>query len=296
MALVGVTSAVAQIVVPMSASLATDENRGRVVGTVMSGLLIGILGARTLSGLVAEIGGWRAVFGMGAVVMLVLAVVVRLVLPAVPAPAPDKTYPSLLGSVLALIRDDPVLRVRMALAAVGFGCFSVLWTAVSFLLAAPPYSYGPATIGLFGLAGLAGALAAPLAGRLADRGHALRTVTLGLITLAVSWAFLGLGGTSLAALIAGIVLLDLAQQSLQISHQSAIYARHPQARSRVTTAFVTSAFAGGAVGSAGASTLYVVGGWTGACIFGAVIALIGIGTWVLAHRRGIASPDAPLPA
>ncbi|TCK26429.1 MFS transporter [Pseudonocardia endophytica] len=293
-ALVGVTSAVAQIVVPMSASLADDESRGRVVGTVMSGLLIGILGARTLAGFVAELGGWRAVFGLGAALMLVLAVVVRLVLPLVPAPAPDTSYPRLLGTVLALIRDDPVLRVRMALAAVGFACFSVLWTAVSFLLAAPPYVYGPATIGLFGLAGLAGALAAPLAGRLADRGHALRTVTVGLVTLAVSWAFLGLGGVSLAALLAGIVLLDLAQQSLQISHQSAIYARHPQARSRVTTAFVTSAFAGGAVGSAAASTLYVVAGWVGVCVLGGVIALIGTGIWVLAHVRGIASPDAPL--
>lgn len=293
LALVGVTSAVAQIVVPMAASLADDETRGRVVGTVMSGLLIGILGARTLSGFVAELGGWRAVFGLAAALMLVLAVVVRLVLPAVPAPAPDTRYPRLLGTVLALIRDDPVLRVRMALAAVGFACFSALWTAVSFLLAAPPYSYGPATIGLFGLAGLAGALAAPLAGRLADRGHALRTVTVGLVTLAVSWGFLGLGGVSVLSLVAGIVLLDLAQQSLQISHQSAIYARHPQARSRVTTAFVTSAFAGGAVGSAAASTLYPVGGWVGVCVLGGVIALVGSGTWVLAHVRGIASPDAP---
>ncbi len=293
-ALVGVTSAVAQIVVPMSASLADDETRGRVVGTVMSGLLIGILGARTLAGFVAELGGWRAVFGLAAALMLVLAVVVRLVLPAVPAPAPDTAYPRLLGTVLGLIRDDPVLRVRMALAAVGFACFSALWTAVSFLLATPPYSYGPATIGLFGLAGLAGALAAPLAGRLADRGHALRTVTVGLVTLAVSWAFLGLGGVSLVALVAGIVLLDLAQQSLQISHQSAIYARHPQARSRVTTAFVTSAFAGGAVGSAAASMLYPAAGWAGVCVLGGVIALIGAGTWVLAHVRGIASQDAPL--
>lgn len=305
-ALVGVTSAVAQVVVPMAASLAGDASRGRVVGTVMSGLLIGILGARTLAGFVAEIGGWRAVFGMGAVVMLVLAVVVRLVLPVVPAPAPDKAYPSLLASVLALVRDDPVLRVRMALAAVGFGCFSALWTGVSFLLAAPPYAYGPATIGLFGLAGLAGALAAPLAGRMADRGHALRTVTFGLVTLAISWAFLGLGGReelaerapalSLAALLAGIVLLDLAQQSLQISHQSAIYARHPDARSRVTTAFITSAFAGGAIGSAGTSALYPAGGWVAVCAFGAAVAVLGVGIWVHAHRRGIASPADPVPA
>ena len=293
-ALVGLTSAVAQIVVPMSASLADDRSRGSVVGTVMSGLLIGILLARTLAGLVAEVAGWRAVFGLAAVVMLVLAVVTRLVLPPVPAPEPDKSYPSLLRSVLTMIRADPVLRVRMALGAVGMGCFSVLWTAISFLLAGPAYGYGPATIGLFGLAGLAGAAAAPLAGRLADRGHAKHTVTYALAALVLSWGLLALGGASLVALVAGIVLLDLAQQSLQISHQSAIYARHPDARSRVTTAFVVSVFVGGAIGSAMASVLYALGGWHAACGFGAGIALVGFVLWLVARRQGVAMP-APVP-
>jgi predicted MFS family arabinose efflux permease len=279
-AIVAVTSAVAQIVVPMAASLASEENRGSVVGTVMSGLLVGILLARTVAGLVAEIGGWRLVFVLAAVVMVVLAGAVRLVLPRVPIAA-ESSYPGLLASVGSIVRHDALIRRRMVLGGVGFGCFTILWTALSFLLAAPPYSYGSGVIGLFGLAGLAGAVTAVYAGRFADRGHGRRVVTIGLTLLLVSWGVLALGGSSLVALIAGIVLLDLAQQLLQISHQHAIYSRRPNARSRVTSAYLVSAFIGGAIASALTSGLYAVVGWPGVCALGAVVALVGIGTWGL---------------
>jgi predicted MFS family arabinose efflux permease len=279
-ALVGVTSAVAQIAVPLAASLAGDHERGQVVGTVMSGLLIGILGARTVAGFVAEAGGWRWVFGVAAGVMVLLAVVVRVGLPVV-APTESSSYPRLLRSVLGLVRHEPELRRRMALAAVGMGCFTILWTAVDFLLSAPPYGYGPAVIGLFGLAGLAGAAAAPLAGKLADRGHGRLVVTLGLLVLAGSWGLLGLGGASLVALIAGVVVLDLAQQTLQITHQSVIYALAPQARSRVTTAYMTSAFLGGTLASAATSVVYPAAGWTGVCVLGGAVALVGLVVWSL---------------
>jgi predicted MFS family arabinose efflux permease len=275
-----VTSAVAQIAVPLAASLAGDHERGRTVGTVMSGLLIGILGARTVAGFVAEAGGWRWVFGVAAGVMVLLAVVVRCGLPHVP-PAESTTYPRLLRSVLGLVRHEPELRRRMALAAVGMGCFTILWTAIDFLLSAPPYGYGPAIVGLFGLAGLAGAAMAPLAGRLSDRGHGTLVVTVGLVVLVASWALLGLGGASIVALIAGVVVLDLAQQSLQISHQSVIYALAPQARSRVTTAYMTSAFLGGTLASAAVSVVYPAWGWTGVCVLGAAVALLGVGVWFL---------------
>ncbi|MFC5139246.1 MFS transporter [Actinomycetospora rhizophila] len=279
-ALVGVTSAVAQIAVPLAASLAGDHERGQVVGTVMSGLLIGILGARTVAGFVAEAGGWRWVFGAAAGVMVLLAVVVRLGLPVVP-PTESATYPRLLRSVLGLVRREPELRRRMALGAVGMGCFTILWTSIDFLLSAPPYGYGPAIVGLFGLAGLAGAGMAVLAGKLADRGHQRLVVTLGLLVLAGSWALLGLGGVSLLALIAGVVALDLAQQALQISHQSVIYALAPQARSRVTTAFMVSTFAGGTLASGATVLVYPAGGWAGVCVLGGVIALLGVGIWFL---------------
>ncbi|MCD2194406.1 MFS transporter [Actinomycetospora endophytica] len=290
-AIVAVTSAVAQIVVPMAASLASDENRGSVVGTVMSGLLIGILLARTVAGLVAEIGGWRLVFVLAAVVMVVLAGAVRLVLPRVPIAA-EASYPSLLRSVGSIVRHDSLIRRRMVLGGVGFGCFTILWTAISFLLAAPPYSYGSGVIGLFGLAGLAGAVTAVYAGRFADQGHGRRVVTIGLALLLVSWGVLALGGTSLVALIVGIVVLDLAQQLLQISHQHAIYSRRPDARSRVTSAYLVSAFIGGAIASALTSALYAVVGWPGVCALGAVVALIGIATWALELWRP--SPAEPV--
>ncbi|MCD2187125.1 MFS transporter [Actinomycetospora soli] len=279
-AIVAVTSAVAQIVVPMAASLASDATRGSVVGTVMSGLLVGILLARTVAGLVAEIGGWRLVFVLGAVVMVVLAGLVRLALPRVPVAA-TATYPSLLVSVASIVRHDSLVRRRMLLGGVGFGCFTILWTALSFLLAAPPYSYGSGVIGLFGLAGLAGASAAIGAGRFADRGHGRRTVTVGLVLLLASWGLLALGGSSLVALIAGIVVLDLAQQLLQISHQHAIYSRRPNARSRVTSAFLVSAFIGGGIASALTSGLYATVGWPGVCALGAVVSLVGLAVWVL---------------
>ena len=289
-AVVGVTSAVAQIVVPMAASLAGDEERGTVVGTVMSGLLIGILLARTVAGFLAELGGWRLVFVVAAVLMVLLAVLVRLFLPAVP-PEERTPYPALLGSVLTLVRTDQLLRRRMVLGGVGMGCFTILWTAVSFLLAAPPYSYNSATIGLFGLAGLAGAGAAVFAGRFADRGHGRRVVTGGLVLLLLSWLLLGFGGVSLIALIIGIVALDLAQQTLQISHQSAIYARVPNARSRVTTAYVVSVFIGGGLASLATSVLYGSVGWVGVCVLGGAVTLLGLGVWTLELLRP--SPSGP---
>ncbi|MEJ2886957.1 MFS transporter [Actinomycetospora aeridis] len=279
-ALVGVTSAVAQIAVPLAASLAGDHERGQVVGTVMSGLLIGILGARTIAGFVAEAGGWRWVFGAAAGVMVLLAVVVRVGLPVVPS-TESATYPRLLGTVLTLVRDEPELRRRMALGAVGMGCFTILWTSIDFLLSGPPYHYGPALVGLFGLAGLAGAGMALLAGRLADRGYQRLVVTVALVVLAASWGLLGLGGASVIALIAGVVVLDLAQQALQISHQSVIYALAPQARSRVTTAYMVSTFLGGTLASAGVAVVYPAAGWIGVCVLGGAVAVVGIGVWFL---------------
>lgn len=293
-AVVGATSAVAQIVVPLAASLASDEQRGAVVGTVTSGLLIGIMLARTVSGFLAEVGDWHVVFVFAAVLMVVLAVVLRRVLSAAP-PSERTTYPRLLSSVVALVRAESLLRRRMVLAAVGMGCFTVLWTASSFLLADTPYSYGPAMIGLFGLAGVVGAIAAMGAGRLTDRGRGRQVTTGGLILLTASWFVLVLatdgGPQGVLALVVGIVALNLAQQSLLISHQSAIYRRAPHARSRVTTALMVAAFAGSTVASALTAALYPRVGWSGICVLGLAIALVGVGTWVLELLRP--SPTEP---
>ena len=172
--MVGVTSVVAQILVPLSSTLAAEHERGRVVGKVMSGLLVGILLARTASGIIAELGGWRLVFGLSAALMVALALCCARAFPRSGRPRRSPTRACC--ARWRLVAEHPTLRVRMVYGALGMGQFSVLWTTIAFLLAGPPYHYGTPTIGLFGLVGLAGALAAQAAGRMADRGrHHLST-------------------------------------------------------------------------------------------------------------------------
>jgi predicted MFS family arabinose efflux permease len=290
---VGVVSAVAQILVPLAATLAAPQERGQVVGTVMSGLLIGVLGARIVSGLVTEIGGWRLIFGLAAGVMLVLAVVLRRMLPRL-EPVEPVPYAIALRSVFSLIGAEPVLRQRMALAVFQMAGFTVLWTSLAFLLGGAPYHYDEAVIGLFGLAGIAGALAAPVAGRLADRGRGRIALTAFLVATLASWALLAAGASSLLALVAGIVLLDLGVQGAQISNQTRIYALAPDARSRLTTAYMVSLFLGGVLGSLLSAAVYGVAGWDATCALGAVVAAAGLVIWALTERRA-AAPVASEP-
>jgi predicted MFS family arabinose efflux permease len=288
LAVVGLTSAVAQIIVPMASSLAPERERGSVVGVVMSGLLIGILTARTASGILAGLLGWRAVYVIAAALMLGLAGSLRYSLARV-APTENLPYRWLLGSVMSLVREEPLLRQRMALGAAAMGCFSVLWTSIAFLLSGPPFNYSSTVIGLFGLAGLAGALIAPVTGRLADRGHGKLATSASLALLLASWGLLALGGHSIPALIAGIVALDLGVQGLQISNQSAIYALRPDARSRLTTAYMVAYFTGAASLSAAAAALYASDGWGGVCVLGAVCAAVALAVWLATERRSLAS-------
>src|SRR3984957_3392441 len=287
---VGLTSVVAQILVPMASMLAAENERGRVVGHVMSGLLVGILVARTASGLIAQAGGWRLVFAVSAGLMLVLCAVLRAALPEV-KPTTTLSYPALLRSVGRLVAEQPTLRVRMLYGVLGMGQFSVLWTTIAFLLAGSPYHYGDATIGLFGLVGLAGALAAQAAGRLADRGRHHRSTGSFFLIMAVSWLLIGIGSSSLGALIVGIAILDLGIQGAQITNQSVIYRLVPEARSRLTTAYMTAVFASAAVSSALASTLYDADGWSAVTALGGALAGLGVVVWLweqamLRRRRG----------
>lgn len=281
---VGALSVVAQILVPFAASLAGDEERGRVVGTVMSGLLLGILLARTFAGLLGRLGGWPTVYWVAAALMVLLAVALRFGLPAVPRSAPQ-SYGSLLRSVLTLVREEPVLRLRMTYGALSFGMFSVLWTSLTFLLSGPPYHYPVSVIGLFGLVGAAGALSASLAGRLADRGAAHLTTAAGIVLLLLSWFPTWLGGRSLAALLVGIIVLDLAVQMLHISNQNEIYRLRPEARSRLTSAYMTAYFTGGAIGSAASSYVFGAYGWSGVCALGAAFGVIALSVWLGTRLR-----------
>jgi predicted MFS family arabinose efflux permease len=287
-AVIGVTSVVAQVLVPLAGSLAPEHERGKVVGDVMSGLLLGILLARTASGLIAELGGWRLVYVIAGVLMVALAGVLARALPPTP-PVTDLPYRVLLRSVAALVRDEPVLRRRMVYGALGMASFSVLWTAIAFLLSGAPYHYGEGTIGLFGLAGLVGAGAAQGAGRLADRGRSHAATGAFLAAIAVAWVLIALGSSSLAALIAGVVLLDLGIQGQHILNQSAIYTLNPDARSRLTTAYMSFNFLWGALGSAGASLAWSAGGWGAVSALGIGLAVVGLVAWGMEHLGGRAA-------
>jgi len=277
-AVTGLFSVVAQVLVPFAATLAAPEQRGKAVGTVMSGLLLGILLARTVSGLLADLGSWRTVYWAGAAAMLLMAGVLARILPRHDEPV-ALSYPRLLLSIATLFREEPELRLRALLGATCFASFSVLWTAMGFLLAAPPYRYSAGTIGLFGLAGAAGALAASGAGRLADRGHARPATGWGLGILLLSWGFLALAPRSLAALVAGVVLLDLAVQGLQITNQSTLYRIRPEARNRLTAGYMTCYFIGGAVGSLVSAQAYGRAGWAGVTAAGAGFSALALAAW-----------------
>jgi predicted MFS family arabinose efflux permease len=281
--LLGVLSVAAQVVVAFAASLASPETRGRVVGVVMSGLLLGVLLARTVAGLVAGAWSWRAMFWLAGVVMFGLAGLLRLCLPRYPGVS-GLGYPALLRSVGTLLATEPALRRRSLFGALSFGGFSVLWTPLSFLLSAPPFGYGAASIGFFGLAGLAGALAASAAGRLADRGLAGRTTGVTTALLTLSWIPLGFGQTSVVILVAGVVLLDLAAQGLHITNQSEIYRLRPDARSRITAAYMFCFFLGGIAGSALSSLAYARFGWSGVSVTGAAFGLAAFCLWLFGRR------------
>jgi predicted MFS family arabinose efflux permease len=286
--LVGLTTVMAQILVPFAATLAPEAERGRVVGTVMSGLLLGILLARTASGLVAAAAGWRAVYWVAAALMLAQTVVLYRALPTYRARV-SLTYPRLLASVLTIARAEPVLRRRALHGVCSFAAFSALWTTLAFVLAGPRYGFGEGVIGLFGLIGAAGALTASVVGRFTDRGWTYRLTGVTSLLLVSGYALLWLGGTSLAALIAGIVVLDVGAQGLHITNQTEVYRLQPEARSRVNAFYMTSCFVGAALGSASAALVYGAYGWGGVCVLGAGFGLASTLWWSVGPRARAAT-------
>ncbi len=283
-ALTGLFSVVAQILVPLAAHLAEPEKRGKVVGTIMSGLLLGILLARTVAGLLADIGGWRTVYWVASVLMVLMAVALWRGLPTLKQEN-HLNYPQLLGSVFSLFINNSLLRTRAALGCLTFANFSILWTSMAFLLASPPFNFSEGIIGLFGLAGAAGALGARPAGSFADKGKAHLTTTIGLALLLLSWIATALGQFSVIALIVGILVLDLTVQGVHITNQTVIYRIMPEARNRLTAGYMTSYFIGGAAGSLISASAYQHAGWNGVCIAGAVMALLNLAVWWRGYHR-----------
>ena len=286
--LVGLTSVIVQILVPLAAHLAPDEQRGRYVGTVMSGLLLGILLARSASSAVADVLGWRAIYVVSAVLMVALSLVLRRLLPAW-RPAHDATYAGTLASVWRLVRTEPVLRRKAFAQAMMFGAFTAYWTAITYELI-DDHGFSQGGIALFALVGAGGAAAAPLAGRLADRGHGELGQGIALLVAAASFVLSLTGQGSWVLLGVAAVVLDFCVQSHQVMGQHVIYALRPEARARINTVYMTTIFVGGALASLLTGWLHDHGGWSTVCVLGLVLPLLGFGTWawgrVDARRSG----------
>ncbi|MFJ8768949.1 MFS transporter [Streptomyces clavifer] len=282
-ALVGMTTVAGQLLVPLAGDLASDDQRGRVVGTVASGILIGILLSRAISGLVADAFGWRAVYVMAAALMVVFAAVLARVLPALP-PRATASYPSLLASVLATVRRYRSVQVTLLLGAVAMTVFTLFWTALTFLLSAAPFNYSASRIGLISLVGLVGALAAQRAGHLHDRGWSVPGTGAGLLLALASVVLGATGARSIVIVLVTVLLLNLAIQAVNVLNQTRLMSVDPQSRSRLNTAFVTGNFIGGTIGSALAAVLWQAGGWSLVMTGAAVLFALALILWAVARR------------
>jgi predicted MFS family arabinose efflux permease len=275
--LIGITSVVVQILVPMAAHLAPEGQQGQFVGKVMSGLLLGILLARSASSAIAEVLDWRAIYAVSAVLMVVLSLVLRRALPE-HRPATRSSYRAILAGVWEVARDEPVLRRKALAQASVFGAFTAYWTAVAFELIGE-HHLSQGQIALFALAGAGGAAAAPLAGRFADKGYGEALAGLALLVASLTFIVSGLGHHSLVLMVIAAVVLDFAVQTHQVTAQHVIYALRPQARARINTVFMTTVFVGGPLASLFTGIIHARYGWTGVCWLGGLLPLIGLATW-----------------
>jgi predicted MFS family arabinose efflux permease len=290
--LVGFTTVAAQLLIPLAADLASDDQHGATVGTIVSGLLIGILLSRTISGIFADAFGWRAIYLLAAGITASLTLVVARLLPATPARA-STSYVALLRSVFAVVRRDRVVQVTLALGALNVSVFSRFWTALTFLLSSQPYSYGAAQIGLVGLVGLGGALAARRVGRVHDMGKSTpatgAAIGVAVLALAISTA----RPHSLLAILIAVLLLDVAVQAGNVLHQTRLVNVDAEARGRINTAFVTSGLTGGAGGSALGSGLWSAGGWGAVMTAGLVMLTLGVVLWWFGRHTPRAACSSP---
>ena len=286
LALVGLTTVAGQLLIPLAGDLADPASRGRVVGTIASGVLTGILVSRTVSGLVADAFGWRTIYVVAAVAALVFAVLLRRAIPELERR--DRVrYPALIASVFRAVAAHRAVRVTLVISSAVFAVFTMFWTALTFLLSAEPFGYSTSAIGLVGLAGLAGAVAAQRVGRLHDRGVSVPVTGAAIALVLVSLVVAGLGSRSIVVVLVAVVLLDVGVQATNVLNQTRLFAIDPAARSRLNTAFVTGNFIGGAIGSALASVLWNAGGWTAVTVGGAVLVGFALTVWAVHRRRGL---------
>ncbi len=293
---VGLTASVAQQIIPLVAHLAPPERRGRSVGLVMSGLLLGILGGRVLAGFLGQWLGWRLVYGLAALLNLGSLLMLWRVVPRL---APDDTsarsYPQLLGSTLMQFVRHPQLRAAGIVGGLFFGAFSVFWVGLTPLLASSAYHLGPAVAGLFGLLGLSGAVVAPWSGRHSDQpGGPRRVMFIGLSAVLAAWGAFAFGAQSLVWLVLGVIVLDMGVQGAHIANQTRIFALDAASRSRINAVYMTLYFLGGSAGTLVAGQAWALGGWLAVVGAGAAFSAAA---WLLhaswnPGRLGLAQMDS----
>jgi predicted MFS family arabinose efflux permease len=263
---IGFTSALPQMFVPMAAQLSDDKGRGRAIGIVMSGLLIGILGSRVLSGLAGAQFGWRSVYYGGAVIMVALFILLKLKLPNM-RPTYKGSYGSLMKSLIHYFKSEPLLRLAALRGALSFAGLSAFWTTLVFLLE-DSFGYGSGIAGTFGLLGVAGALAATVVGKMDNKVSKNKIIIFSALLMIVSWGIFSISAHSILGLIIGAILVDLGMQALHITNQNIIFSKNPDARNRVNTIYMVGFFIGGAIGTTSGAIAWQHYGWTGVSVLG----------------------------
>ncbi|QYD73631.1 MFS transporter [Paraburkholderia edwinii] len=278
------TSVTPQLLTPLAAQLAGPQQRGRAVGTVMFGLLCGILLSRTVSGLLAESFGWRAVYGVAAVAMIGIVAMLLAVIPRT-EPTFSGSWGSLMGSLWTLLRDAPLIRQTSAIAALQFAAFSAFWTTLAFHLHAIDPRYGSATAGLFGLVGVVGASASTVSGKWTDRGDARGVVLAGSMAMVIAYGVFALVGSSIVGLVAGVIVLDFGVQIGHVANMSRNMGISAGAMNRINTLYMTIRFAGGALGTAVGTFAWSVWGWAGVCATGLAFASASVVVQLVSDRH-----------
>ena len=281
--LIGATSIVPQLILPLGASLSAPEKRGKVIGTIMSGLLIGILLSRTLSGFVGELWGWRSMFWIAAGVCLILFFMIKKQFPE-NKPTFQGSYGQLIQSLFSLIKTQPILREATLINVFSFAQFGLFWTTMVLLMSQEPFSFNSATIGLFGIVGASGALAAPLVGKIGDKGSSRVVVGYGCLMMLLSFIVFYFSAQSIVGIVIGIILIDIGLQAIHISNQTRVYSILPEARNRMNTVFMSFSFFGTALGSAFGLLLWKIGAWHAVSLGGMILVVLAFAVYAFTFK------------
>ncbi|MGF7232863.1 MFS transporter [Arachidicoccus sp.] len=271
---VGIASTACQVFIPLAADLAVEEERGKVLGTVMGGLLTGILLSRTLSGFAAAYWGWQSIYYIGAGFMVIMTVMIWKIIPE-EQPKFKGSYGKLMKSLWELFKAQPVIRESAWIGAWLFGAISAFWATMAFLLEKPPFHYSLSLIGLFGIIGAGGALISPFVGKVTDRKGPFIPMRWGIILMIIGWIVLLKADWTVVLVVIGIIMIDMGMQSTHVPNLARNYALLPEARTRLNTLYMTAFFIGGTLGSTIGSIAWNLGGWMCVCISGVIMVVLG---------------------